>query len=83
MAGGVESRRQYQMIRNDQEFEAMLERVRHFQRQVTHLRQVESNPANYRRSASGYLAELDRMNLEIREYLWLHGSELTPQKISA
>jgi len=64
------------MIRNDQELQVTLERIKYFQRQVAQLRQVETNPANYRLSASGYLAELDRMNLEVRDYLWLHPSEM-------
>jgi len=64
------------MIRNDQELQVTLERIKYFQRQVTQLRQVETNPANYRLSVSGYLAELDRMQLEVREYLWSHPSEL-------
>ena len=55
------------MIKNDQEMEAALERIRHFQAQLTHLRKVETNPANYRLSASGFLAEIDRMQLEVRE----------------
>ena len=63
------------MIKNNQELQVILERIKYFQQQVTHLRQVETNPANYRLSASGYLAELDRMNLEVRDYLWLHPSE--------
>lgn len=67
------------MIRNNEELEATLERIRRFQRQVEHLRQVETNPENYRLSAGGYLAEVDRMNLEVREYLSLHPSELTEQ----
>jgi len=64
------------MIRNDQELQVTLERIKYFQRQVTQLRRVETNPANYRLSVSGYLAELDRMQLEVREYLWSHPSEL-------
>jgi len=64
------------MIRNDQELEVTLERIEYFQRQVTHLRQIETKPVNYRLSVSGYLAELDRMYLEVRDYLWLHPSEL-------
>lgn len=59
------------MIQDDQEMEATLERIRHFQNQLAHLRKVETNPANYRLSASGFLAELDRMQLEVREYLSL------------
>jgi hypothetical protein len=60
------------MIGNDQHLETTLERIRYFQRQVARLRQVETIPENYRMSAKGYLAELDRMNLEVREYLWQH-----------
>ncbi len=67
------------MIRNDQEFEAMKERIRYFQNQVEKLRQVETHPQNYRLSAGGYLAEIDRMNLEVREYLSLHPSERKEQ----
>jgi hypothetical protein len=63
------------MIDNDQELQVTLERVRQFQLQVAHLRRVERNPENYRLSVSGYLAELDRMTLEVREYLWLHPAE--------
>jgi len=47
-----------------------LKRIERFQRQIEELRKRESNPENYRLSASGFLAELDRMNLDIREYLW-------------
>jgi hypothetical protein len=64
------------MIKNDQELQATLERIRYFQQQVEKLRQVEANPINYRLSSSGYLAEIDRMNLAVREYLWLHPSEM-------
>ncbi len=67
------------MIRNDQELEATKERIRYFQQQVEKLRQVETNPQNYRLSAGGFLAEIDRMNLEVREYLSLHPSELKEQ----
>ena len=57
------------MIQNDQELEATLDRIRHFQAQLAHLRKMETNPVNYRLSASGFLAEIDRMQLEVREYL--------------
>ena len=46
------------MIQNDQELEAMLERIRYFQQQVEKLRQVEANPQNYRLSVGGFLTEL-------------------------
>ena len=64
------------MIQNNQELEATLARIRHFQKQVEKLREVETNPQNYRLSAGGFLAEIDRMNLEVREYLSVHPSEL-------
>jgi hypothetical protein len=57
------------MITNDNEFETTQERIRHFQAQLAHLRKVETDPVNYRRSASGFLAEVDRMQLEVWEYL--------------
>ncbi|MBN1318127.1 MAG: hypothetical protein JXA42_21775 [Anaerolineales bacterium] len=65
------------MINNDQELQVTLKRIDHFQKQVRRLRQVETNPANYRLSVKGYLAELDRMNLEVRDYLWFHPSEIS------
>jgi hypothetical protein len=64
------------MIRNDRELEAMMDRITRFQLQLDHLRRAESNPVNYRLSAAGFLAQLDRMNLEVREYLQLHPSEV-------
>jgi hypothetical protein len=43
---------------------------------VAHLRKVETNPGDYHLAASGFLAEIDRMQLEVREYLSLHPGEL-------
>jgi hypothetical protein len=37
---------------------------------------VESNAANDHASASGFLAEIDRMQLDVRDYLTLHPTEL-------
>jgi hypothetical protein len=64
------------MIANDHELHVTLERIARFQMQVAHLRQVEAHPANYHASASGFLAEIDRMQLEVREYLTTHPTEL-------
>jgi hypothetical protein len=64
------------VIKNDQELQAMLRRIGYFQQQVDKLRQVETNPKSYKLLAGGYLAEMDRMNLEVREYLWSHPSEV-------
>ena len=56
------------MIANDQELQTTLERIAWFQQQVAHLRSTEANPVNYRATVSGFLAEIDRMQLEVREY---------------
>jgi hypothetical protein len=64
------------MIANDHELQVTLERIARFQAQVAHLRQVEAYPANYHAAASGFLAEIDRMQLEVREYLSTHPTEL-------
>ena len=65
------------MINKEQEFTSTLERIAYLQKQVVHLRESENNPENYRLSVGGFLAELDRMNLEIREYLWSHPNQKT------
>jgi hypothetical protein len=64
------------MIANDQELQVTLERITYFQAQLAQLRKVESNPANYHAAASGFLAEIDRMQLEVRDYLSTHPAEL-------
>jgi hypothetical protein len=56
------------MIANDQQLQTTLARIAWFQEQVAHLRKMESNPANYRAAVSGFLTEIDRMQLEVREY---------------
>jgi len=57
------------MIQNDNELQVMMERIRRIQSQLSALRKAETNPTNYRLSSSGFIAELDRMQLEVREYL--------------
>jgi len=57
------------MIANDQELQTTLERIAWFQNQVAQLRKTESNPSNYRAAVSGFLAEIDRRQLEVGEYL--------------
>ena len=64
------------MIANDQELRVTFERITRFQAQLTQLRKTEVNPANYHAAASGFIAEVDRMQLEVREYLSLHPAEL-------
>ena len=57
------------MIKNDRELEIAQERIRQFEQQVAQIRKTETNGENYRMSAAGFIAEIDRMNLEIRDYL--------------
>jgi hypothetical protein len=64
------------MIKNDRELEVTQERIRQFERQVAQIRRTETSGENYRMSAAGFLAEIDRMNLEIRDYLWSLPAEL-------
>ncbi|HKZ86682.1 MAG TPA: hypothetical protein VJ793_23875 [Anaerolineae bacterium] len=71
------------MIKSDRELRATLERIAHFQEQIAYLRRMEANPVNYRLAVSGFLAEIDRMNLEVREYLSLLPSELEAATIPA
>ena len=67
--GIVEIVRESIMIADDQQLQTTLERIAWFQQQVAHLRKTETNPVNYRAAVSGFLAEIDRMQLEVREYL--------------
>jgi len=71
------------MIHCEKEYKTTLERISQFQKQVEHLRKVETNPENYHLSVSGFLAELDRMNLEVREYLWSHPSQFSEDRRTA
>ena len=71
------------MTHNEKEYKTTLERISQFQKQVEHLRKVETNPENYHLSVSGFLAELDRMNLEVREYLWSHHGQYSDGRRTA
>ena len=64
------------MIANDNELNVTIERIGRFTMQLSHLRKTETNPDNYHAEASGFLAEIDRMQLEVREYLSTHPGEV-------
>ena len=57
------------MIANDHELNVTLARIAQFQSQVALLRNTEANPINYRAAVSVFLTEIDRIELEVREYL--------------
>jgi hypothetical protein len=67
------------MISSDQELQVTLNRIRSFQEQVTGLRWTEADTANYRATAGGFLAEIDRMQLDVREFLAHHPDDSTPK----
>lgn len=73
------------MIKNDTELKVTQERINHFWKIVETIRQTEKNPSNYIGSAGGFLAEIEKMNTEVHEYLSIHPSkfEESPEKIAA
>lgn len=62
-------------ICNDDELAIMIERIQWFIQQMLHLRRTESNLINFRAAAGGFISEIDRMQLEVREYLSSHPTE--------
>lgn len=68
------------MIQNETELEVTRKRINHFWKIVDAIRKTEKNPENYRSSAGGFLAEIDKMNREVREYLSIHPSELEQER---
>lgn len=59
------------MIYNNAELTVALERISRFQAQVLRLRDTASSEENYRAAAGAFLAEIDRLTLEVREFLWI------------
>ncbi len=68
------------MIKNDVELEATKDRIIRFWKIVEAIRQGEKNPSNYHGSAGGFLAEIEKMNREINEYLSIHPSEFQNER---
>jgi hypothetical protein len=64
------------MVTSDDEMNVIVQRIGRFQAQLTHLRKMETNADNFHAAASGFLAEIDCMQLEVREYLSTHPTEL-------
>jgi hypothetical protein len=62
------------MIHNDQELEVTQERIAYFQRLLAQLR-VTATPEEFPAVASGYRAEIERMQVEVLDYLTRHASE--------
>jgi hypothetical protein len=68
------------MIKNDTELKATQERINRFWEMVEAIRMTEENPSNYEASAGGFLAEIEKMNTEIHEYLSIHPSKFKKEK---
>jgi hypothetical protein len=69
------------MIHNDQELQATQERIAYFQRLLAQLR-VTATPTEFPLVASGYRAEVVRMQDEVLAYLTRHASEPVPAEMS-
>jgi hypothetical protein len=65
------------MIQNDQELKGTQERIAFFCDLVANMRKVET-PDSFRLFASSYIAEIEKMNAEVVEYLSRHASEPVP-----
>jgi len=65
------------MIHNDQELQAAQDRIAYFSRLLAQLR-VTATLEEFPAVASGYRAEIARMQDEVLEYLTRHASEPTP-----
>jgi hypothetical protein len=64
------------MIRLDAKVLATIDRISDFQRQIVLLRQVIADPEDYRLSAGGFIAEVEKMQNEVNAYLRRHPAEL-------
>ena len=65
------------MIKSNEELKTTMERIARFQQQVITVRDAATSPENDRASAGGYLAEIDRMLLEVRDDLWAPPANLS------
>ncbi len=63
------------MIANETEFEAALAYIARLQKLVLAMRRSEADLDNYRAASEGTLAEIDRVQFQVREYLAAHPAE--------
>jgi hypothetical protein len=69
------------MIANDAELQCTQERISVFQRILAQVR-VTAKPAEFPYVASGYVAEIEKMQKEVMEYLTRHAGRPLPAKTS-
>ena len=65
------------MIRNDLELQGTRERVAFFYEILVQMR-ATTKPEEYMFMANSYLAEIEKMNTEVLEYLKRHPSQIVP-----
>lgn len=65
------------MIQNDVELKCTQERIAWFESLVAQFR-VSVPPENFPAMSEGYLAEVEKMHIEVMEYLKRHASEPVP-----
>ncbi len=66
------------MIANDQELQGTQERIAFFYKTLSQMRVAARTPEEYRLYSNSYLAEIEKMNAEVLEYLKLHPNEIKP-----
>jgi hypothetical protein len=69
------------MIIDDRELAVTQERIAFFQSILAQLR-VTATPEEFPYVASGYRAEIERMQAEVMDYLTRHASEPIPAEVS-
>lgn len=57
------------VIAKDHELQTTADRIEWFRRQVAHIQTTETDQMNCHAASSGFQAEIDRMQFEVREYL--------------
>ena len=65
------------MIQNDLELSTTQERIAYFQQLLAQMR-VTATPEEFPAMASGYRAEIERMQSEVLDYLTRHVSQALP-----
>ena len=69
------------MIANDNELQGTRERIAYFQDLLKQMRQT-ANPALFPHMASGYRAEIEKMQREVMDYLTRHASDSPPAEVA-
>lgn len=69
------------MIANDLELKGTRERISYFQDLLSQMRRTAS-PELFPNMASGYRAEIEKMQREVMDYLTRHASQLPPAEVA-